>query len=446
MKAQETYSHLFKNYREVLRLNAARALDGARDTAFARFESLGLPNAKNEEYRYCDLIPALEVDYGMNLYRMGIPAHPGDVFRCDVPSMATRLFFIVNDLYYPHKKSLNLPEGVIYGSLNEQLKAHPDLLEKYYNHLCAQGEDAMAALNTAMVQDGFVLYIPAGVQVEHPLQLVQMFQGDIDIMATRRLLVVLEEGASAQLIVCDHAMSTARYFSNQVSEIFLGKGARLEYYEMEMTHDKTTRVCNTYISQEADSDLLMNNIGLENGLTRNNVELTFQAPGAKADLSGLSLLSRQQQSDNHVLVNHKAGGCNSNQIFKYVLDGAARGVFGGKVLVLPDAQQTVALQSNANLCTSKEARMHAMPQLEIYADDVTCSHGSATGQIDENALFYMRQRGLSEEGARMFLKFAFASDIVERIQLTPLQARVRMLINKRFRGELSQCADCNICP
>lgn len=446
MKAQETYSHLFKNYREVLRLNAARALDGARDTAFARFESLGLPNAKNEEYRYCDLIPALEVDYGMNLYRMGIPAHPGDVFRCDVPSMATRLFFIVNDLYYPHKKSLNLPEGVIYGSLNEQLKAHPDLLEKYYNHLCAQGEDAMAALNTAMVQDGFVLYIPAGVQVEQPLQLVQMFQGDIDIMATRRLLVVLEEGASAQLIVCDHAMSTARYFSNQVSEIFLGKGARLEYYEMEMTHDKTTRVCNTYISQEADSDLLMNNIGLENGLTRNNVELTFQAPGAKADLSGLSLLSRQQQSDNHVLVNHKAGGCNSNQIFKYVLDGAARGVFGGKVLVLPDAQQTVALQSNANLCTSKEARMHAMPQLEIYADDVTCSHGSATGQIDENALFYMRQRGLSEEGSRMFLKFAFASDIVERIQLTPLQARVRMLINKRFRGELSQCADCNICP
>lgn len=446
MKAQETYSHLFKNYREVLRLNAARALDGARDTAFARFESLGLPNAKNEEYRYCDLIPALEVDYGMNLYRMGIPAHPGDVFRCDVPSMATRLFFIVNDLYYPHKKSLNLPEGVIYGSLNEQLKAHPELLEKYYNHLCAQGEDAMAALNTAMVQDGFVLYIPAGVQVEQPLQLVQMFQGDIDIMATRRLLVVLEEGASAQLIVCDHAMSTARYFSNQVSEIFLGKGARLEYYEMEMTHDKTTRVCNTYISQEADSDLLMNNIGLENGLTRNNVELTFQAPGAKADLSGLSLLSRQQQSDNHVLVNHKAGGCNSNQIFKYVLDGAARGVFGGKVLVLPDAQQTVALQSNANLCTSKEARMHTMPQLEIYADDVTCSHGSATGQIDENALFYMRQRGLSEEGARMFLKFAFASDIVERIQLTPLQARVRMLINKRFRGELSQCADCNICP
>lgn len=446
MKAQETYSHLFKNYREVLRLNAARALDGARDTAFARFESLGLPNAKNEEYRYCDLIPALEVDYGMNLYRMGIPAHPGDVFRCDVPSMATRLFFIVNDLYYPHKKSLNLPEGVIYGSLNEQLKAHPDLLEKCYNHLCAQGEDAMAALNTAMVQDGFVLYIPAGVQVEQPLQLVQMFQGDIDIMATRRLLVVLEEGASAQLIVCDHAMSTARYFSNQVSEIFLGKGARLEYYEMEMTHDKTTRVCNTYISQEADSDLLMNNIGLENGLTRNNVELTFQAPGAKADLSGLSLLSRQQQSDNHVLINHKAGGCNSNQIFKYVLDGAARGVFGGKVLVLPDAQQTVALQSNANLCTSKEARMHAMPQLEIYADDVTCSHGSATGQIDENALFYMRQRGLSEEGARMFLKFAFASDIVERIQLTPLQARVRMLINKRFRGELSQCADCNICP
>ena len=446
MKAQETYSNLFKNYREVLRLNAARALDGARDAAFARFEAMGIPAANNEEYRYCDLRPALEVDYGLNLYRMGIPAHPGEVFRCDVPTLSTKLFFVVNDLFYPNKKPVELPEGIIYGSLNEQLKANPELLERYYNALCSQGKDAMAALNTAMVQDGFVLYIPAGVQVEQPLQLVQMFQGDIDIMATRRLLIVLGEGASANVIVCDHAMSTAKYFSNQVCEIFLGKDARLEYYEMEMTHDKVTRVSNTYVSQDAGSDLLMNNIGLENGLTRNNVELTFQAPDAKADLSGLSLLSRQQLSDNHVVVNHKAGGCNSNQIFKYVMDGAARGVFGGKVLVQPQAQKTVALQSNANLCTSKEARMHAMPQLEIYADDVTCSHGSATGQIDENALFYMRQRGLSEEEARMFLKFAFASDIVERISLKPLQARIRMLIGKRFRGELSKCAECNICP
>ena len=275
MKAQETYSNLFKNYREVLRLNAARALDGARDAAFARFEAMGIPAANNEEYRYCDLRPALEVDYGLNLYRMGIPAHPGEVFRCDVPTLSTKLFFVVNDLFYPNKKPVELPEGIIYGSLNEQLKANPELLERYYNVLCSQGKDAMAALNTTMVQDGFVLYIPAGVQVEQPLQLVQMFQGDIDIMATRRLLIVLEEGASANVIVCDHAMSTAKYFSNQVCEIFLGKDARLEYYEMEMTHDKVTRVSNTYVSQEAGSDLLMNNIGLENGLTRNNVELTF---------------------------------------------------------------------------------------------------------------------------------------------------------------------------
>ncbi len=446
MKAQETYSNLFKNYREVLRLNAAPALDAARDRAFAQFQEMGLPTTKDEDYRYCNLIPALDVDYGLNLYRMGIPAHPGDVFRCDVPSLSTRLFFIVNDLYYPHKKSMELPEGVVFGSLNEQLKAHPALLESYYNRLCAEGKDAMAALNTSMVQDGFVLYVPAGVQIDKPLQLIQMFQGDIDIMANRRLLVVLEEGASANLIVCDHAITSARYFSNQVSEIFLGKGSHLEYYEMEMTHDKTTRVAHTFISQDADSDLLMNTVGLENGLTRNTVHLTFQASGAKADLSGLSLLSRSQQCDNHVTVTHKSGQCNSNQIFKYVMDGAAQGVFGGKVLVLPGAQQTVALQTNANLCTSKEARMHAMPQLEIYADDVSCSHGSATGQIDENALFYMRQRGLSEDEARMFLKFAFAGDVVERISLKPLQARIRMLIGKRFRGELSKCAECNICP
>ncbi len=447
MKAQETYSNLFKNYREVLRLNAARALDGARDQAFALFESLGLPGPKDEDYRHCNLDPALEVDYGLNLYRMGIPAHPSEVFRCDVPTLSTRLFFVVNDLFYPNKKRpVSLPEGVLCGSLNQLLNEHPDLLEKYYNALAAQGKDALAALNTALVQDGFVLYVPAGVHIEQPLQLVQMFQGDIDIMATRRLLVILEEDASAQLIVCDHAMSKARYFSNQVSEIFLGKNANLSYYEMEMTHDGTTRVSNTFLSLGPDANLLMSNIGLENGLTRNNVFLQFDAPGAKVDLSGISLLSRRQQTDNHILVNHKSGGCQSNQIFKYVLDGNAQGVFEGKVLVQPDAQKTVALQSNANLCCSEQAHMYSQPQLEIYADDVTCNHGSATGQIDEAALFYMRQRGLSPEEARMFLKYAFAADVVDRIQLKPLQERVRMLIGKRFRGELSKCAQCDICP
>ena len=444
-KIQETYSNLFHNYREVLRLNAAPVLDARRDEAFEAFARKGLPLGASERYRNCDLSEALGVDYGMNLYRMGIPAHPGDVFRCDVPSLSTRLYFVVNDLYYPSKKAVVLPEGVLCGSLNALLKEHP-FLEKYYDRLRAKDDDALAAMNTAFVQDGFLLYVPKGVCIDKPLQLIQMFQGEIDIMATRRLLIVLEEGASANLMVCDHAITSARYFSNQVTEIFVGDNASLEYYELEMTHDRTVRTANTYVSQASASHLLMNNIELENGLTRNNVTLSLEGKGAEASLSGLTLLSRRQLADNHVLVNHAVSGCKSNQLYKYVLDDTATGVFGGKVLVGQGAQQTEAYQNNANMVTSKGARMHSQPQLEIYADDVKCSHGSATGQLDDEAMFYMRQRGLDESEARMLLKFAFTADVVEKIHFPALADRIRMLIGKRFRGELSKCHDCKICP
>ncbi len=441
MKPQQIYANLFTNYREVLRLHSSEAMDACRDEAFAAFRRLGMPDSRSEAYRYCRLDEALAVDYGVNLYRLAVPAHPSEVFRCDVPTLSTRLYFVVNDMYYPSKRPVQLPEGVICGSLNQMLKEHPQL-GSWYGRLSAATDDGLAAMNTAFAQDGFVLYVPKGVTIDKPLQLIQMFQGEIDILATRRLLVILEEGASANLIVCDHAISTGQYFSNQVVEIFVGENAHLEYYEMEMTHPQTVRVSNTYISQASDSSLLMNGVQLENGLSRNNVYLRFDGKRAKADLSGLSLLGGEQLADNHIVVDHAQGNCCSNQLFKYILDGSSRGVFGGKVLVRPLAQQTQAFQSNANMCNSDRARMHSLPQLEIYADDVKCSHGSATGQIDEEALFYMRQRGIGAEQARMLLKLAFASDVIDRISLQPLQGRVRMLVEKCLRGQLANCTIC----
>lgn len=446
MEALSTYSHLFRNYREVLRMYSSPLMDACRDEAFARFEQRGFPSTQQEAYRLCDLSEALGIDYGMNLYRLSVPAHPGDVFRCDVPTLATRLFFVVNDVYYPSKKQLQWPQGVLCGSLSELTRQHPALLERFYNRLAQESQDGLAAMNTAFAQDGYLLYVPDNVHIDRPLQLIQLFQGEIDILANRRLLIVLGKNARVQLMVCDHAISYNRYFSNQVTEIFLDEQAHLEFYEMEMTHDNTNRVSNTFISQQSGSSLLMNSIGLENGLTRNNVYLRFEGKGAEANLSGLSLLSRSQAAHNHVVVDHAVGNCRSNQLFKYVLDDSSHGVFGGKVLVEKGADQTVALQSNANMCNTSKARMNAMPQLEIYADDVQCSHGSATGQIDENALFYMRQRGLSQDEAKQLLKYAFVGDVVERIQLSPLQDRIKVLIGKRFRGELSKCAECNICP
>ncbi|MCX6309847.1 MAG: SufD family Fe-S cluster assembly protein, partial [Bacteroidia bacterium] len=204
----------------------------------------------------------------------------------------------------------------------------------------------------------------------------------------------------------------------------------------------TVRVANTFVKQDEHSSLLMNGITLQNGQTRNNIDVKLAGEYAETNLSGMALADQNHVVDNHLFVDHVSPRCTSRELYKYVLDDTARGVFGGRILVRKNAQKTAAYQSNKNLCSTREARMFTKPQLEIYADDVKCSHGTATGQIDEKALFYMRSRGISEVEARLLLKFAFTADVIDNIRLEPLKDRMKMLVEKRFRGELAKCAGC----
>lgn len=443
MQAEEAYTDLYKQHANTVGKSCSDLLNSKRKTAFEKFQKLGFPKTSEEEYLHCDLQEALSIDYGLNINRVKIPINPHDVFSCDVPNLSTKLFFVVGDQFYKKDKPVGLPAGVLCGSLNELSRTHASLLEPYYAKQSEDFSDGMASFNTTFVQDGFVLYVPAGVVIEKPIQLVQVLHGTVDMMVSRRLLIVLEEGAKAQFLVCDHALSSKRFFSNQVTEIFVGKNASLEYYELEMDHTNTVRVSNTFVSQSESSHLLMNGITLQNGLSRNNTIVRLNGEGAEAHLSGMALGNNDQLIDNHLFIDHVVPRCSSQELYKYVLDDSAKGVFGGRILVRKDAQKTVAFQSNKNLCSSREARMFAKPQLEIYADDVKCSHGSATGQIDEKALFYMRSRGISESEARLLLKFAFTADVLDNIRLEPLKDRMRMLVEKRFRGELAKCAGCS---
>ena len=443
MQAEEAYIDIYKQHVRTLDKSCSDLLNSRREAAFEKFQTLGFPKVSQEEYLHCDLQEALSIDYGLNINRVKIPINPYDVFSCDVPNLSTKLFFVVNDQFYKNEKSIRLPEGVLCGSLNDFTRSHAGLLEPYYTKLSEESSDGMVSFNTAFTQDGFVLYVPAGVVIEKPVQLIQVLHGAVDMMVNRRLLIIMEEGARAQFLVCDHALSPNRFFSGLVTEIFVGKNASLEYYELEMDHVNTTRVSNTFVSQAASSRLLMNGITLQNGLSRNNINVRFDGEGAEVHLSGMALGNKNQLIDNHLFVDHAVPHCSSNELYKYVLDDSARGVFGGRILVRKDAQKTAAYQSNKNLCSTREARMFAKPQLEIYADDVKCSHGSATGQIDENALFYMRSRGISESEARLLLKFAFTADVLDNIRLEPLKDRMRMLVEKRFRGELAKCAGCS---
>jgi len=443
MQAEESYIDLYKQHAKTLGKSCSLLLNSKRDAAFEKFQAYGFPKANQEEYLYCDLQDALSIDYGLNLNRVKMPINPHDVFSCDVPNLSTKLFFVVNDQFYKKDKPAGLPEGVLCGSLNELTRTHASLLESYYTRLSEKSSDGMVPFNTTFAQDGVVLYVPAGVVIEKPIQLIQVLHGAVDLMVNRRLLIILEEGAQAQFLVCDHALSSMHFFSNQVTEIFVGKNASLEYYELEMDNTNTTRVSNTMISQDASSRFLMNGVTLQNGFSRNNINIRFDGEGADANLSGMALAKNSQLIDNHLFIDHAVPHCTSQELYKYVLDDAAIGVFGGRILVRKDAQKTSAYQSNKNLCSTREAKMFAKPHLEIYADDVKCSHGTATGQIDETALFYMRARGISEQEARLLLKFAFTSDVLENIRLEPLKDRMRMLVEKHFRGELAKCAGCS---
>ena len=446
MKAEQQYIDLFSQCEALICRHSSEVMNTPRAKAFADFERLGFPTTKQEKYKYTDMAKLFAPDYGLNLNRLDIPVNPYEVFKCDVPNMSTSLYFVVNDAFY--NKALpkaQLPEGVLLGSLKDLSKQHPELVQKYYGKLADTSKDGITAFNTAFAQDGFMLYVPKGVVVEKPIQLVNILRADVNFMVNRRLLVVLEEGAQARLLVCDHAMDDVNFLSTQVVEVFAAENSVFDLYELEETHTSTVRISNLYVNQEANSNVLLNGMTLHNGTTRNTTEVILNGRGAEINLCGMAIADKNEHVDNHTFIDHKVSDCVSNELFKYVLDEQSVGAFAGKVLVREGAQHTSSQQTNRNLCATREARMYTQPQLEIYADDVKCSHGATVGQLDEKALFYMRQRGISLKEARLLLMFAFVNEVIDTIRLDALKDRLHLLVEKRFRGELNKCQGCAIC-
>ena len=446
MKVEQQYIDLFSQCEAMICRHSAEVMNVPRTQAFADFERLGFPTTKEEKYKYTDAAKLFAPDYGLNLNRLDIPVNPYEVFKCDVPNMSTALYFVVNDAFY--SKALPktpLPEGVLLGSLKDMATQYPDLVKKYYGKLADTSKDGITAFNTTFAQDGFMLYVPKGVVVDKPIQLVNILRADVNFMVNRRLLVVLEEGAQARMLVCDHAMDDVNFLSTQVVEVFVGDNAVFDFYELEETHNSTVRFSNMYVAQEANSNVLLNGMTLHNGTTRNTTEVTLNGRGAEINLCGMAIADKNEHVDNHTSIDHKVSDCISNELFKYVLDDQSVGAFAGKVLVRPGAQHTSSQQTNRNICATREARMYTQPQLEIYADDVKCSHGATVGQLDEKALFYMQQRGISYKEARLLLMFAFVNEVIDTIRMDALKDRLHLLVEKRFRGELNKCQGCAIC-
>ena len=446
MKAEQQYIDLFTQCEALICRHSAEGLNAPRAKAFADFERLGFPTRKQEKYKYTEIGTFFAPDFGLNLNRLEFPVNPYEVFKCDVPNMSTSLYFVINDSFDKHDHpSAQLPEGVLFGSLRELAMQYPDLIKKYYGKLADTSKDGLTAFNTMFAQDGVLMYVPKNVVMEKPIQLVNILRADMNTLSNRRLLIILEEGAQAKLLVCDHAMDNVNFLSTQVTEVFVGENAYFDLYELEETHNSTVRFSQLFVEQQAGSNVLLNGMTLHNGTTRNTTEVQLVGRGAEINLCGMAIADKNEQVDNHTTIDHRVPDCTSNELFKYVLDDQAVGAFAGKVLVREGAQHTSSQQTNRNICVTREARMYTQPQLEIYADDVKCSHGATVGQLDENALFYMQQRGIPLKEARLLLMFAFVNEVIDYIRMDALKDRLHRLVEKRFRGELNKCQGCAIC-
>lgn len=445
MACGEEYIDLFEKNRELIDEPCTPCLNREREKAFALFKKKGFPGKKEENWLHTDVAKKFATDYGIDLGRKTRISSVKSGFTCDVPNLKTYRGYVVNDSFVnPGKQNRELPEGVILDSLNSFGEQHPEIIEKHYNRLAGKG-DSIVQFNTSFVQDGIVLYIPKNTVIEETIQIVALLQTNIELLANRRMLIIMEDNSQASLLLCDHSATEKSSLSTEVVEVFLGCGASLDLYELEETAESNTRLSNLYVSQEAGSRFNHCNITLTNGFTRNYIEVSLEGEGAETNINGLAIGDKSQHIDNRTLIDHKVGHCTSNELYKYVLDDESTAVFAGKMLIRPNAQQTVSQQTNRNLCLTSCARMYAQPQLEIYADDVKCSHGSTVGQLDENALFYMQQRGIPADEARHLLMYAFASEVIENIKLEPLKERLHILVEKRFRGELNHCKACNLC-
>ena len=430
----------------MIREHSTDVMNAVRDEAFENFKTLGIPTKKLERYKYTDMTKLFEPNYGVNLKRLDIPVNPYDAFRCDVPNLSTSLYFIVNDTFYTKTTpKAQLPDGVRIGSLKAEAEKNPELIAKYYARLANTSDDGITALNTMLAQDGLLVYVPKNVRVERAVQVINILRSDVDLMINRRVLIIVEEGAEIKLLFCDHAADDPNFLTTQVIEAYVGRNASLDLYCMEETHEKNVRVSNLYIDQEADSRVNHNIITLHNGVTRNRTDLTLSGEGAECVLNGCAIADKNQVVDNNTLIDHKVPHCDSKELYKYVLDGKATGAFAGRVLVRKGAQKTTSEERNQNICATREARMFTQPMLEIYADDVKCSHGSTVGQLNDAAMFYMRQRGISEKEAKLLLEFAFINEVIDTMKLEPLRDRLHHLVEKRFRGELSKCEGCKLC-
>lgn len=435
-------SRLYEENRERICSDGSRPMADLRDRAIRSFRERGFPSQKEETWRHTDLSATLAKPYEYPL----APHAGGDlmrVFRCNIPHLDTALLGQLNGWHVAREVPLMvLGNGIIMGSLAEAIRKYPELTEPHLGKYSSRGATAFSDLNTAFAMDGIFVYVPDHVTSNKAVQLVNVIHHPDNLFMQSRNLILLGKHSRLTLVHCDDSYDQQPAFSNHVTEVFMDDHAVMDHYKLQNLNNSTTLVSSHYFHLSEAASLESHYLTLNGGILRNNTRVTFGGPHGNANIYGLYLMDRNQHIDNHMYIDHASPDCTSSERFKGIMDEHASGVFNGHVLVGRNACRTNAYQSNRNILLTDTARVHSKPFLEIYNDDVKCSHGSTTGQLDQEAMFYLRQRGIGEENARMLLMYAFADEIVSKIGIDPLRQRIEDMVKKRLQGELQICEQC----
>ena len=441
----EKYLKLYQENIGKISDNSSSYINSFREAAFGKFSELGVPTKKDEAYKYTNLSIFFDHDYATYFMPEASDFEKAEEFRCDISELDAHGIVLLNG-FYPtiNEKLRQLPSGVWIGSLNEAAKKFPEIIEKHYGKYAHSDTDGLVHLNSAMASDGVFVYVPEGVTLSKPVQVVNLVQAEEDSFSQHRNLIIVEKRAEFSIIVCDHTLSPKKFLTNAVTEIFVGEDAHFDIIRVQNEHNAACKITHTFIHQERNSVASSNNMTLHGGLIRNSTYHYLGGEGAESNSFGLFLADKWQHIDNYVNVEHAFPNCTSNQLFKGVLDDMSTGAFNGRILVRPDAQGTLAYQKNNNILLTDDAKMDSKPQLEIYANDVKCSHGATVGQLDNDALFYIQSRGINKREARLMLMFGFAHEVIQNIKIEPLRERMDKLVMQRLKGELSRCASCMV--
>ncbi|MDB4922508.1 Fe-S cluster assembly protein SufD [Mucilaginibacter sp.] len=403
---------------------------GVRLKGFDTFTNSGLPSLRNEEWKYTNISSLFNKEYHVAAVDEKPVLSDVDFLRLPGHSGANELVF-VNGRFMPTLSTIRSPdnqltlmplEDAANGIYKELVKEHLGQSSKYL-------KDGIHALNTSFISGGVFIHIAKKQQLEHPIYLYHVSDArDHHTLSQPRSLVYAGEGSKLQLVETYQTIGTADSFTNQVMEVVVNNDTRMEYYKLQNDSANASQVSTTHIRQAGRSYVHAVTITLNGGMIRNNMNLVLDAAGNETHLYGLYLLNGRTHADNHTLVDNRMPNCFSNQLYKGIVDDNATAVFNGKIMVQPQAQKTNAYQSNKNILLTDQASINTKPQLEIFADDVKCSHGCTVGQLDETALFYLRARGIPKENAQAMLLQAFTADILVQVKPLLLREHIRQLI------------------